>query len=296
MLGAGESILRETFASIIPSLAFEHDTLLYSIYAVSALHLAKDEPRNLEALDAYQKYLGLTLREHRSEVARLSKANADAACLTSTFLRICAFAMLQERPLSPYTPPSQWLQMTSGSVNVFRESWAWIVDDEASVARRLIMKRTPMLVPFNETLFQESNRQGLLHLLRRGGRANDTSEPWDTDIEEAYKSTLSYLGGIQIAIAAHEAPTDIGRRIIIFPMMVKKRFIQLIEERQPRALVVLAHFFALLARFSDFWWLGDTGKREIRGIQTVLPGEWQDLMSWPLAAMEEGSLLLQKRK
>jgi hypothetical protein len=292
LLGSAESMFEETFATTIPSLAFEHDTLLYSIYTISALHLAKAEPHNLEAVEVYQKYLDLTLREHRNEVAHLSKANADAACLTSSFIRICAFAILQERPLSPYTPPTQWLQMTSGSVNVFREVWTWIADDEASIARGVVMRRTPILVPFNEALFQEGNRQGLLHLLRRS-RTDESSEPWDADIQEAYKSTISYLGGIQIAIAAHEAPADICRRLIVFPMMVKKRFIELVEEQQPRALVVLAHFFALLARFGDFWWLGDTGKKEIRGIQTVLSDEWQDLMSWPLMTMEEGSLLVQ---
>jgi hypothetical protein len=180
--------------------------------------------------------------------------------------------------------------MTSGALNVFRETWKWISEDEASIARKLIMRRTPALVPFNKELFLESNRQDFLHLLRRS-RADDASEPWDADIEEAYKSTISYLGGIQIAITAHGAPPDICRRLIVFPIMVKKRFIKLVEDQQPRALVVLAHFFALIARFRDCWWLRDTGKREIHGIQTVLPDEWQDLMSWPLMTMEEGTLL-----
>ncbi|KAI9867383.1 MAG: hypothetical protein M1813_008941 [Trichoglossum hirsutum] len=290
-LGYAESMFQEKFATIIPGLALNHDALLYSIYTTSALHLAKTEPHDREAVEAYQKYMDLTLRGHRNDVAHINQANADAACLTSTFLRVCAFAILQERPLSPYTPPTHWLQMTGGSVNVFKEAWPWIVNNEESIARALVMKRTPVLVPYNEELFLESHRQDLLHLLRRS-QADEASEPWDEETQEAYKTTISYLGGAQIAIDTGEAPADICRRLIVFPMLIKKRFIDLIEEQRPRALVVLAHFFALLARFSHYWWMGDTGKREIRGIQTILPDEWQDLMGWPLAAMEEEPLLV----
>ena len=84
------------------------------MYAITALHLSRLEPDNAEAIVAYQHYLGLAIQLHRKDVSELSKADADAACLTSSMVRTYAFAVLQERPLTPYAPPSQFLYMTSG--------------------------------------------------------------------------------------------------------------------------------------------------------------------------------------
>jgi hypothetical protein len=287
--GSTEPVSLEVFTTILPRLALKHDALLYAIYSISSLHLAKCEPGDPEAIDAYQRYLDLALREHRNEINNLSKDTADSAVLTSALLRACAFVMLHDRQLNPYTPPAQWLQMTSSAVNIFSAVWRWIADDESSIATRLIQK-TPYLVPHSrpnsEVVFGEANRQGLLHLLRRSGTASAT-EPWPADVQEAYETTISYIGSVQTAIAEGEAPSEIRRRLVLFPVLIQKRFIELVIERQPRALVVLAHFFALLVKFRDVWWIGDTGEREVRGIQSVLSDEWQDLMSWPLLMLKD---------
>jgi len=275
----------EAWTKIVPVLAFSNDALLYSMYSLSALHLAKAEPQDPEALDAHRRYLDLALREHRNDVTQLSKTNVDTICLTSSLLRVGAFVMLQDRPLNPYEPPMQWLNMTSGAVSVFKETWKWIGDDPNSIASRLV-KRMPIILD-DEAKFGEKNRQGLLHLLR----PSQSLEHWDADIQDAYESTISYIGGVMIAIAAQEAPVEICRRLIVFPMLIKRGFIDLVEQQQPRALVILAHYFALCTMFKNIWWISDLGPREVRGIQTVLSDEWQDLMSLPLQTIEQGIIL-----
>ena len=289
MLRTKEPFTTEVWTTLLPRLAFEHDALLYSMFSISALHLAKTESHESEAIDAYQKYLDLALREHFNDVTHLSKDNADAACLTSSIVRLNAFAVLQERPLDPYTPPTQWLETTCGAGKVFAAAWKWIKDDEDSIAMRLV--RTEPILMAGDTLFGEPNRLGLLHLLRRS-RDEDVTEPWLPDIQEAYESTVSLIGSYQMAIAARGNPEDIFRKLILFPILVPKRFIDLVEKQQPRALVVLGHYFSLVARVGHtWWWCGDTGRREVRGIQTVLSDKWLGLMSWSLRTMEESLVL-----
>lgn len=283
---SGDPNSRELNTTQIPNLAFTNDALLYSIYFITALHLFKSEPSNSEALKAYHNYLDLAIRSHRADVAQLSSRNADPVCLTSSLIRFGSFAILQERSLDPYTPPIQWLHMNRGCAEVFRTAWFWIGNRETSIAAKGI-KRTPDLTD-TAALFAECNRQSLLHLLARHPHHQET-EPWDAEIQEAYESTLSYIGGVQLAIAANnEEPRDICRRLIAFPGLIeKKRFYDLVEEAQPRALVVLAHYFALLARFRDIWWVGDAGVRELKAISGVLGGEWQEMIDWPMKAVEE---------
>ena len=284
----------ETWATILPGLAFKHDALLYSMYAVAALHLSRLEPENAEAIDAYRSYLGLAIQQHRSDIAQMNNANSDAACLTSTLLRINAFAVLQERPLSPYTPPIQFLQITSGALMVFHAAWSSIENDDSSIAAKLVKKLTvwssnePSFEESWKAPFQASNGLSLVHLLRRD-RTENPLELWDSDIQSAYQKTVNYIGSVQIAITAREADEDVFRRLAIFPVLIPKKFIDLVMEQQQRALVILAHYFALIARFKHIWYIGDVGRREVRGIQTALSAEWYDMMSWPLSMIEEES-------
>ena len=274
------------WTSDLPNLAFRNDALLNVMCAIAALHTAKCNPQDSEAVDVYRKYLDLALREHFNDVAHITKINADAACMTSSLIRIAAFAVLQERPLVPYTPPSQWLQMTKGAGNVFREAWDFIKDDKSSLAFRMV-ERTP-IVKDSEALFEESSRQGLLHLLH-ATPTEHAFEAWSAEVEEAYASTLSYIGSVQSFIAGGEKPGTVCRILIMFPYLIQKGFIDLVEEQRPRALVILAHYFALLTCFEYVWFLGDIGSREIRAIQAAIPQEWQELMSYPLQTLAEGS-------
>ena len=278
--------LLEAWMSHVPYLAFENDALLNIICAIAALHTAKINPPDLDAIDVYRIYLDMALRQHSNDVDDLTKRNADAACMTSSLIRVAAFAILQERPLVPYIPPMHWLQMTRGAGNVYNQAWKFIQDDSSSILVEML-KRTPVLKD-SDPLFQESSRQGLLHLLH-GTRNEQALEAWSVEIEEAYSSTLSYIGSVQSLIEGGEKPQTVCRILIMFPYLIQKSFIGLVEQQQPRALVILAHYFGLLNQFRDIWFIGDTGPREIRAIQAVLSEEWQDLMAWPVQTLLEGS-------
>lgn len=284
--GSTESNPLELWTSDVPILAFNNDALLNIMCAIAALHTAKSNPRDLDAIDVYRTYLDLALREHSNDVAHLTKMNADAACITSSLIRVAAFAVLQERPLAPYTPPMQWLQMTRGGGNVFEAAWKFIEDDDSAIILRML-KRTP-IIKDSDPLFQESSRQGLLHLIQGPGTEH-AFETWSEKTEKAYSSTLSYIGSVQSAIDGGEKPQTVCRILLMFPYLVQKGFIDLVQERQPRALVILAHYFGLLTRFKYIWFIGDTGSREIRAIRAVLSEEWQKLMAWPLQMLAEES-------
>ena len=287
--GSAKPVPIDPWVSEVPVLALDNDALLNITCAIAALHITKSSPKDSEADDVYRMYLDLALREHSNDVAHLTKANADATCLTSCIVRLAAFAVLGERPLIPlipYSPPMQWLQMTRGAGNVFNAAWKFIGDDDSSAAFRMV-KKTPILKD-SEPLFQESSRQGLLHLLR-GPRTEDAREAWSAEVEEAYSSTLSYIGSVQSLIAGGEKAGTVCRVLLLFPYLIQKGFIDLVEEQRPRALVILSHYFGLLTRFKDIWFIGDTGSREIQAIQAVLSEEWQDLMVWPLQTMAEES-------
>jgi hypothetical protein len=272
----------------IPELAFDHEALLYSVYTFAALHLAVLDPNNREFAEAHQQYLELTIKTHRDQVASLNKFNADATCLASSFVRLNIFAVMAARNREPYIPPVAWLTTTKLAAGVFMEAWKWVSDDETSIARAF-WKATPQLRNW-DSMFSEANRKDLNHLLQRTPE-DEISEPWDEDIADAYGSTVSYLGGMKSAVEEGEHEAHTFRRAITFAMYIPRRYIDLVEEQRPRALVILAHYFALLTKFTHIWWIGDSGKKEIMGILTILPNEWKHLMAWPCQVLEDPSLI-----
>ena len=275
---------RSAWCELIPLWSFRSEALQYAMYSVAALHIAKANAfKDPIMIDAHQTYLEMALHEHSMEVSQLNRANVDSTFLTANILRICSFVMLQQRSLHPYSPPMQWLRMTNSTATIFKEAWALASDDEESIAAQWI-RGLPIALDTDARL-GEDKRRDFLHLLRRK-QSDELTEPWDKGIQEVYEHTLSYIGGIWIAVNNHEATGDICRRLVVFPMLAPPRFLDLVEELRPRALVILMHYFALLSLFREFWYIGDGGEREVYAIKATLVDEWQDFVSWPLEIMK----------
>ncbi|TLD22757.1 hypothetical protein PspLS_07681 [Pyricularia sp. CBS 133598] len=61
---------------------------------------------------------------------------------------------------------------------------------------------------------------------------------------------------------------------LAFPATVSRRFVELLEERRPRALAILASFFALLKCHDSTWWLRGMARREVLGIVSLFNSDY----------------------
>lgn len=270
--------VRLAWANDVPKLALEHDNLLYGIFSISASHLLKSNPDDSELIMARQAYEGLSLSNQRKAVASLSPQNANSVCIASSLILIDAFESLQRRSLTPYLPPVEWLRIARGGASMYSMALHTINDLETSSIRTFATAE-PVLSNL-EALFADSNRESLQDLLSHG----IPGEKWDGVTQATYEKALSYIGGIQIEIDRGEHPLATLRRMMAFPILVPKEFVEFVDQKRPRALVVLAHFFALAANMNHIWWIGNTVKKEIEGIRRVLPKEWQVMVHAPLLA------------
>ena len=284
--------VRAVWTVDVPQLANSHPSLLCALLSVSALHLSKAKPQDLDLRAARRRYLDLALRSHRKAVACFDASSVDAVCFTSILIVLDAFAALQDRVQGQsYEPPMQWLRMSNGAWNVFHLAWQGIKDDYTAAVTALV-RSAPILSDCN-SLFSEQNREDFADLLMplRGSTLNQDQEGKgdldDRETREAYERTLSYIGSIRKAIGANEHSLGICRWLLAFAVLIPKKMVELLEEKTHRALVVLAHYFALAGPMAGdleaVWWIGAIARREIEGIQKCLPDEWQHLMSWPLA-------------
>ena len=102
------------------------------------------------------------------------------------------------------------------------------------------------------------------------------SEPEQTRAEtkQAYEHSVAFLNW------AHLKPER--ARILGFAATVSRRFVELIGQQDPRALVIISCFFAMTKVVDDVWWLEGVAKREVMGIFSLVPQEWWGKMEWPL--------------
>lgn len=272
---------RSIVAEAVPQRSLECDALLYGMYSLSALHQARCQNGDAYWLMVHQRYLSMALREHKAALNSICSESIDDICLTSSLLRVCAFAMLQGRLQQAYmyTPPVEWFMLCGTASAVFSETWSLVKNRPGTIAHKFLQSARGKM-----DSFVDRQRDRLAYIMVR--EADDTvTEPWDSETENAYEGALRYLGGVYAAIEDGVADGDVCRKLVIFPMYIERRLRELVSEGQPRSLVLLAHYFALLVPFRHMWWIGSAPKQEVRGIADALPRRWKRLLDLPLRAI-----------
>ncbi|KAI1454002.1 C6 finger domain-containing protein [Annulohypoxylon moriforme] len=275
------------FSELIPKLSFHSDALLYSMYCIAALNIARvygDSELEGGAESVANRYFSMAVREHNKEIFQANKDMTDIVCLTSCLMRATSLIQLQVRCREPYTPPWHWLALAQTSTSTFVEAYKQIGPDPNSVAFQLI--RGTSHLHDKGKLPQRGDIQRLQHLMDRSKELS-AGEEWDSEIQDGYERTLTYICNASRLSDAEGTTGSLFRMLLMFPMLADERYAKLVKEGSPRALVILAHFFALLSRFSDVWWVANVGADEVHGIAKSLPEEWQNLMAWPLEKVKQ---------
>ncbi|KAM0190456.1 hypothetical protein ACHAPI_009445 [Fusarium lateritium] len=268
-------MLETLWSKDVPKLALTNEPLLNSIFALSCFYLiteGKDPDQELQIARA--NYLGAAIEAHQANLSGMTTENADMACFVSVLLAVDSFANLMIRPLSPYEPPFHWLQMSRGLGGVFRQATTLLRNDADAKMRPLLADRSYV---HQSVVFDRANLRGLEHLV-----TFHEFEVQDDEDAEAYEKVAFFIGSVIQARKAGENPRMIIRRLTSFWVLAPGRYVELLQQQRPRALVLLAHFFGLASWVDNFWWIGRSPGREIKAIKAHLGAEWQESLSWPL--------------
>lgn len=87
-----------------------------------------------------------------------------------------------------------------------------------------------------------------------------------------YATRQAYEHAVAVLNWAHKIPAK--GKPLAFPAFVSRRFVELVEERRPRALAILASFFALLKCLDSSWWLRGIARREVLGILSLFNSDY----------------------
>lgn len=66
-----------------------------------------------------------------------------------------------------------------------------------------------------------------------------------------------------------------------------EQFFVLLQQRQPPALIMFAHFGGLLHQLDHYWWIRGWGKSLVNAVDELLGSFWEPWMAWPKYAVSQ---------
>ncbi|KAH6670046.1 hypothetical protein B0J14DRAFT_671822 [Halenospora varia] len=263
----------------IPVIAYDAQYLMDAILAVSALHLRSMHPNDTSLVRASHGYMASSIAQYSCLLtAGLSELNSEALFSTSALIAFQASASRQfENMDRGYTVPLAWFHSFQGVKAVVMASWQWlrtshrvfpIINSQPALSLNLDPDGKLFFAPLLEGLNQQ---------------LDSLPETVRAETRQAYEHSVAFLNW------AYQNP--IRHRILGFAATVSRRFVELIDQRDPRALVIISCFFAFTRACDDVWWLNGVAQREVNGILSILPREWWPKMKWSLQiANHEGPI------
>ncbi|KAG4438077.1 hypothetical protein IFR05_006443 [Cadophora sp. M221] len=255
----------------IPTIAYDAQYLMDAILAVSALHLRSIHPEDHSLIRASHGYMASSIAQYSNLLNQgLSEMNAEALFSTAALIAFQASASrrFDDDANGTYTLPLAWFHSFQGVKTIVLASWQWlrssnrvypIINSQPALFLDPDPERKLFFAPLLEGLEEELSRLPALS---------------QAETKQAYVHAVSFLNW------SHQKP--LRNRILGFAATVSRRFVDLIGQQDPRALVITACFFALTKVVDDVWWLEGIAKREVEGIFSMLPEAWWPKMEWAL--------------
>lgn len=270
--------------SDIPQLSLRAPYLRHGLLALSALELASRS----NSPGRKWRYI-VSAREHQSqalegvhfedmETATDSQCNAHFAlcCVLLAF----SFA---------YCITVDWDEDEDERPNVLDEFLEvfyltrWLVGALMLTKDRVAAGDLHLLVHSQETRPTMPNMSRLvIQSIRRQNQMESLRQP--TRDHEAFAQTIDQLSISLEQLMNGGEPKDFA---FCWAFRVPVRFSELVREREPFALVVLAHFAVIMHHLRESWWMGNWGSRILKEIVEILgfDSAWRELISWPLDAV-----------
>ncbi|GKZ63057.1 hypothetical protein AnigIFM49718_010788 [Aspergillus niger] len=258
---------------VLPKEGLEYPFVLHGLLALSALHIAraKDPTSGTRYFSIALEHQNRAIALFRPIVPSIDRDNSHPIFVFASLLLQLAFAIPPCSPLVETHDPVQDLvqafTLCRGLREIWGASWQWV--KEGKLADVFTQVDDTKHWPLPETTEVALSQLKYLNETR-GKRSGDH----DT---ECYGAAINHLKDMM------EIYQDKPRRVELalrWPFGLESRFLKLLKERDPMALVILAHYCLVLHHFRHHWWMEGWSLRVAHGIWHQLHESWRPYISW----------------
>ncbi|RMZ85987.1 hypothetical protein DV737_g330, partial [Chaetothyriales sp. CBS 132003] len=256
-------------------LGFKYDFLLHGLLAVAAFEMCQSHPDQrpeYEVLASHHQSLALV--SYREILQDVNVKNCHAVCAFSCVLIVMAFASsTKEQPSDFSRDILQWFYLLRGANTVLNMHADTI---RSSFLKPLITEMDTVKTTPTYTI---SNTDRISDLFRICGISNH-----DREVAQAYTlaihSLLSTFTQVSICRNSGESPVLAS---FVWPITLHPQFLDLLSEKQPEALVILAHYCVVIywGELDNTWFLRGWASYMLETIKQSIPENWQEHLKWP---------------
>ncbi|KAJ5201505.1 uncharacterized protein N7498_006168 [Penicillium cinerascens] len=258
----------------VPEEGLSHPFLMHGILALSSLHLARTVPepsRRAAHLNRAVVHQNQALALFRELLGDINEGNSKAMFAFASIVVVYSFGF-------PHTPDVQdpWacvddlyqvLVLTRGIQQVIRSPADLLRD--GTFAPILQFDDKPAPLPENATT-------AIRHLYE----ANEACRARDPQHEtDAYTVTIDNIAEMLSWVYGGTTSTVIAGR---WAIKLPPRFLDLLREREPLALVMVAYYGVLLQQLKHRWCFDEWCLRVAKAVWAILDDQWRPLIHWAM--------------
>lgn len=266
----------QLWRSVVPQIAFEHHYLMRAILAISALHLSR---LRLQKHDHYAKIAvqqqDAALSRFREKMLSPDEALCDSFFAMSSLIVVYGF----ESPKASNTlgmfdshgeHSDGWLPLIRGVNFILQSVWPSIKKGKLAVLLHDHAQAPP------STDLPDLLEEQLVNLEQFSTEVPDNEED-----KQACTAATHQLRHCFIRIYNKTSSECEVSLAFLWPVMIPQHFLDMIHDRKPEALVLLAFYCTILHHLNDYWWLSGWGRHIVENIRAELNDSLRDWVDWP---------------
>jgi hypothetical protein len=277
------------WGTIVPQLALKHPFITHGILACSALHLAHLNPSQKQEYHFIAaRHQNEALPAFRVAITNPNESNCNALLAFSQLLIIHSFASEeQDEDLllvggSHESGSPDWMNVVRGSCVIFKDVMQYI---ESGPFKPLVIETRSVNrlsgeegEPDSPELTERIRRLGLL--LNIPFNPSDNSEL--ANILRTFGSTLLKLSRAFRKADEANLVFTIWTAVYLWPAQLSQEYLDILRQRHPVALILLAHYCILLEPLESHWYMNGFRKRLMSRIYRQVDPEWWPWLKWPM--------------
>ncbi|KAH6652744.1 hypothetical protein BKA67DRAFT_592987 [Truncatella angustata] len=258
----------------IPALACQHPFLMDAILLVSMVHLCCADSAAFDNMPVYH-YRDQALKALRYAVANISQGNVDAVRGASVLLAQVSFAT-DRVTQQPGLWVTNWMTLTLGQRNFRGPPWS----SQDHHGQETYNCRTGR--------YSSSEGNSVAEIIppnihRALARENDGDGPASKTV---LHTAATELGRLIAIIQLPYKTSDLEKQVKAWSFdLVPLEFHRLVQQENPKALVILAHYLVIFKLLPDTWLYQDLTNHDIGEIDKLICSDWAPYLSAPRMAI-----------
>ncbi|KAE8441665.1 hypothetical protein EG329_004586 [Mollisiaceae sp. DMI_Dod_QoI] len=273
----------QLFGKEVVQLAFQFPFLMHELLSIAALHLAHHRPeKRLLYGHASDVHAATGLSLYQPQIARLTYKNCHACFAFSTWIWIHAWAAQDlSKPSSLFFPAKvpdeeemniKWIALHRGTNSIIETLWP-------------VLKDGPLGGIFDPWVALDPKRPDPLTeeeapILDALPQIWQDSESLTLGEKEALERAISKLRRTCSMLTFN---TNISRVSIVMAWFsaVPDEYLQMMERKNPQALLVAMHFCTTLKGLDHLWWMKGKAENLLTTLIDALGEGWDTWTRWP---------------